>query len=168
MKLYELSQAYKTLSVLVDNPEEFNTEAIQNELAQVKVEFNDKVENIAKFMLECKAEETILSTEIERLEQRKKVASGKYDWFKNYLTIELENAKVDKVKGLIVTTLLKANYKPTVNIIDASKVPQDLCEFHPAEYVPSKTKALEYFKANQGVVPDGFEIITDKKHVTIK
>jgi len=119
-------------------------------------------------MIELDANEKMLNTEIERLESRKKVIKGKYDWLKTYLTIELENAKVDKVKGLLATAILKTNSIPTVNIIDESIISHDLCTYKPEQYIPSKTKALEYFKENKGVIPDGFEIITGKKHLEIK
>jgi len=168
MHLYELSQAYKTLSVLVSDDEEFNTEALKEELAKVTTEFNDKVESIAKMVIELEADELALKNEIDRLSKHKDVATGKIKWFKSYLLEEMQNAKQDKVKGQVVTVSLRDNSKPTVNIVDASIVSHELCTYQPEQFIPSKTKALEYFQENQGVIPDGFEVITGKKYIVIK
>lgn len=164
--LYELSHELNSLRISVDD-ENLNTELIENELAQVQIEFDDKVEAIAKMMLELKANEKILATEIERLETRKKVVKGKYDWFKTYLTIEMGTAKVDKVKRPLVTVSLRDNPKQTVNILDAAIIPHEYCKHIPESYVPDKELILDHMKET-GEVVKGVEIITDKKYVTIK
>jgi len=168
MHLYELSQALRTLQVMSDDEEQFNPEAVKSELAQVKVEFNDKVEGIGKLVLNLESDEAALKTEIDRLNTRKRVASGKIDFWKSVLVEEMQTANQSKVKGHILNVTLRDNPKPTVNILDASKIPHDLCKFVPESYVPDKELILKSFEKLQGVVPDGVEIITDKKYVTIK
>lgn len=167
MHLYELSQAYKTLSVLVSDDEEFNTEALKEELAKVTTEFNDKVESIAKMVIELESDELALKNEIDRLSKHKDVATGKIKWFKSYLLEEMQNAKQDKVKGQVVTVSLRDNSKPTVNIIDTSKISHEYCKHVPESYVPDKELILAHMKET-GEVVGGTEIITGKKYIVIK
>jgi len=119
-------------------------------------------------VLNLESDELALKTEIDRLTSRLKVATGKIKFWKSYLVEEMQNAKQDKVKGQVLNVTLRDNSKPTVNILDASKIPHDLCKFVPESYVPDKDLILKSFEKLQGVVPDGVEIITDKKYVTIK
>jgi hypothetical protein len=167
MHLYELSQSVRTLQVMSDDEENFNPELVKVELAQVKVEFDEKVESIGKLVLNLEVDELALKTEIDRLEQRKKVAKGKIDFWRNYLITEMQNAKQDKVKGQVLNVSLRDNTKPTVNILDASKIPHELCKFIPESYVPDKELILNRTKTT-GEVVEGAEVITGKKYVTIK
>jgi hypothetical protein len=167
MHLYELAEAYKTLSVLALDDENFDVETLKTELAKVTTEFNDKAENIAKLYLQLESDETACKNEIDRLSKRHKSANTKKEWLKAYLLNELQNAKIDKVKGSVVSISLRKSPKPTVNILDATKIPHELCKYVPEAYVPDKELILKHAETT-GEVVEGVEVITDKKYVVIK
>ena len=169
MHLYELSERFKNIQNTIENDgESFDEQTLRQNLMEVTLLFEEKVESIAKIMKGLESQQIAYKNEADRLAQKAKSAQNKYDWLKNYLSVELQNANKDKVPGLILTVSLQKNSIETVNILDASKIPHELCEYQPESWTPSKKKILQSVKDTQGVVPEGAEVLSNLKHLVIK
>jgi hypothetical protein len=168
MHLYELSERFKNIQNTIENDgESFDEQTLRTNLMEVTLLFEEKVESIAKIMKGLESQQTAYKNESDRLAQKAKSAQNKYDWLKNYLTVEMINAKQDKVDGLILKVALQKNSIETVNILDASKIPHEFCKHEPEKWIPDKSLVLKSTKST-GVVPDGAEVLVGLKHLVIK
>jgi hypothetical protein len=122
LHLYEISERYKNIMATIENDDSFDEETLRQNLLEVTTEFNDKVESVGKIIIGLNASVTSLKTESDRLSQRAKVAQNRVDWLKNYLIVELVNAKVDKVQGQILNVTMKNN-PPSCKVLDETLIP---------------------------------------------
>jgi hypothetical protein len=106
--LYELSEAYKALTELLESSEA-NEESINSLLKEVTTALNDKAESIGKLILSLDADTDVIAGEIIRLAQRKTSKLNRIEWLKSYLLQELSAANIDKVKTPIISILVKPN-----------------------------------------------------------
>jgi hypothetical protein len=167
MHLYELSERFKNIQNTIENDgESFDEATLRQNLMEVTLLFDEKVESLAKIVKGLEAQQTAYKTEAERLTQKAKSAANKADWLKNYLSVELQNAKRDKVEGLVLNVILKTN-PPSCKVIDEKQIPATFWRIIPEQKEVDKVGILSNFKQT-GEVPNGVEIITDKKSVQIK
>ena len=84
MKLYEIAERYKNLEELLGNPD-IEENMIVEALDKVDGEFEEKAENIGKFIKLLDANSKAIDEEIKRLTKLKKSNDNQKNWLKNYL-----------------------------------------------------------------------------------
>jgi hypothetical protein len=165
MHLYEIADEYRSFLANADS-EEFNEDTLKSKLAEITGKFNDKAENIGIMALELQSDSKALDDEINRLSNRKRAIDNKVSWLKGYLLQEMLNSAIDKVPGKIVTLSLR-NAPPSVNILDKNAVPENYRRVIPESWDINKSAILENFKTT-GEIPNGCEVITNKKSLMIR
>jgi hypothetical protein len=167
MHLYELSERFKNIQATIETDDgTFDEDTLRQTLMETTLLFEEKVESIAKIMKGLDASVTAFKTESERFAQKAKSAQNKYDWLKNYLMVEMVNAKQEKVNGCLLSVTLKTN-PPSCIVEDETKIPTQYFRIIPAKQEVDKSTILTDFKKT-GCVPDGVSILTDKKTLMIK
>lgn len=132
MNLYELTENYKTLQMMLDNGED--EQAIYDTLSMIDESITDKAENIGCFIRNLEAENEGLKAEEQRFTDRRKRNERLIDRLKGNLTDNL--LKVDK-RTLKTDHFAYSFRKSTVvNVLDESAIP--------AEYIKEKvTKSVD-------------------------
>jgi len=161
-QLYKLTDDYKTLEGMLDK-EDYDPADIKNMLDNVKEQIGDKVENIAKFVLNLKADATIIFAEEKRLYARKQAVEHNIEWLKSYLLNEMTAVGIDKVKREVLTVSIRTN-PPSVEVVNEEEIPE---EYQHWTWTPEKKLMIEHFKATGEIVP-GVSIITEKKSIVIR
>ena len=164
MKLYELTMQYQRL---LDEIEEAEGELTDEQWEMLEIldgAFDDKVENLAKFIRSIQADADAVKTERQRLAAREKSLGNKVDWLKRYLQQSLEAAGKDKVKGRVLNVSLR---KAPVSCVvrDLDQVPPTFKE-EITEIKVDRTAVIRHFKDTGEVLP-GVEMVTDKRYVAI-
>jgi predicted DNA-binding protein YlxM (UPF0122 family) len=123
-KLYEISERYRNLENLLDNPDVENfKQDLDRSLNEIDEEFNVKVENIAKLIKSTEADIGGIDGEIKRLQQRKKTYSNMIVSLKGYIFDQMVALKKKSINGHLFTLTVRKN-PPTVNIKDEDSIPE--------------------------------------------
>jgi hypothetical protein len=165
MHLYQLSQDYRVLSEALE-ADELQEDALKQQLAGIKTQFQDKAVNIGKLVLSLESDSSVIETEITRLSKRLSTVKNRSEWLKSYLLNEMCVAGVDKVKGDVLNVSLRTN-PPSVQIINQEEIPQEFRREIPARWEPAKTLILNHFKST-GEIISGCDIVRDRKSIVIK
>jgi hypothetical protein len=135
-KLYEISDRYKNLEELLDNPELENIkEEIGKSLDSVNEEFEIKAENVAKIIKSKEVYVKGLDEEIKRLQDRKKTEENQIANLKFYLFEHMKLLKKDKIKGNLFTLSIK-KAPPKVVVEDEKMIPKQY-------WIPQPSKLLK-------------------------
>lgn len=101
LKLYEYDEKLANLLAL-DLERAVDTETGEiltaEEVDNLVMERNAKIEGCMLFYLECQAEEAALDTEIKKLTARKKAIGKKKDWVKGYVDTSLNGEKFETLR----------------------------------------------------------------------
>ena len=123
-KLYEISERYRNLENLLDNPDVENfKQDLDRSLNEIDEEFNVKVENIAKLIKSTEIDIGGIDGEIKRLQQRKKTYSNMIVSLKGYIFNQMVGLKKKNIKGNIFTLSIRKN-APSVDIKDEDSIPE--------------------------------------------
>jgi hypothetical protein len=166
MHLYELSERYKNILTTIENDDQFDEEILRQNLMEITLLFEEKVESMAKIIKGLEASQTAYKAESERLAQKAKATQSKMDWLKNYLIVEMQNAKQEKVQGIVLSVSVKSN-PPSCKVIDEKLIPNEFFRIIPETKEVDKIKLIANLKSTGESVP-GVEFITDKKSLQIK
>lgn len=163
--LYKLTDQYKSIEGMVEN--EFLTrEELDQTLASIKDQIEDKVENIAKIVLDAKSSIEVIKLEEKRLYDRRKAIINTVEWLKNYLLTEMVSANIYKIKKEVITISVQNN-PPSVEVIEPEAIPKEYRVIIPEHWEPDKTRIIEHFKET-GEIVSGTDVILNKKHVSIR
>lgn len=152
MKLYELTEAYKSIWELVTDGD-VDLEALEAALQQVEDDLNSKAENMAKLIKSIEANVDAIKTEEQRLAARRKALENKKDNIKQYLEMQLNIAGIGKVKTPVFTIGIQNN-PPSVNVIDEAIIPKKYL----VEQAPVIDKKTLLAELKSGIVVPGAEI----------
>jgi len=155
MKLYELTDAYKSLWEMVDNDESDST-MIQNALQTVNDAIEVKAGNIVIFLQSLDIDAKAIKEEEARLSARRKAIENKRDNIKRYLQEQMESLGLDKLKTPTHSLSVQSN-PPALVITDKDIIPQKYLTFVPASYEPRKKDIVDAIKA--GEVVAGCELV---------
>ena len=161
-QLYKLIDQLQFLESIEPEDDEQN-ERIKETLAMTKVNIEEKVINIAKYILTCKAEAEVYKTEIDRLQKKRNAIVNRYEWLKSYLLTEMRKAFIGEVKADTFKVSIQIN-PPSVVELDITQVPK---EFIRIKFELDKTQVLNAWKINKEKVP-GTDIVTDKESLRIR
>lgn len=121
-KLYELSQNYKNLEELLDNPD-IAEEVIKEALSELDEEWETKAENLAKLIKSFDVDVKGLKEEEQRLASRRKSLENRIANLKTYIEDNMKAVGKDKIKGKVFTLAIQNN-PPSVEIVDDFKIPE--------------------------------------------
>jgi hypothetical protein len=162
MKLYEISEEFeKVLAECIDSETGEITDI--ERLNEIDMAMNDKVKNIALYILNLKAEEKAIAEVLKKFLDKKKTISRKVEWWENYLK-QNTNAKEYSFPEVKISYLHSEE-----TIITDKEAFNKYWQRHKAlgtiEVKPDK-KAIKEAIAN-GLNVKGVEIV-DKKNIQIK
>ena len=164
-KLYKLTERYRTIEGMLDS-DAITREEINETLANIQDEIADKVDSIAKIVLETKASIEAVKSEEKRLTNRRQTMENRVEWLKLYLLTEMTACNIYKVKRDIVTVSVLDN-PPSIEVIELESIPEEYRRVIPEHWEPDKKAMLEHFKET-GEIVSGVDIILNKKHVSIR
>ena len=152
MNLYELTENYRNLQELLDNPE-IDQEIITNALDEVGEQLEEKAENIAKLIKTLEVEVNGYKTEEKRLADRRKTLENRITGLKSYIDAAMKATGKKKFKGQLFSFNIQKN-PPSVNITDSTLIPKEY--FVEQEPVLDKKTVLAELK--NGVIVPGAEL----------
>jgi predicted nuclease with TOPRIM domain len=162
MKLYELSEQYRTLDDLlmqgIEN--QSDADAYAKLYEELQGSFEEKAEAICCVMRNTQAFVQAVEDEIARLKDRKQALESKIDRLKDYLETEMVKTDQDKLKTPLFTIWMQQN--PSSVQVDELLLPD---EFWRVKREPDKTAikaALE-----KGSV-EGAQIVQGEKSLRFK
>ena len=144
MKLFDIADEFKTLYDIATNEEDVETLTKLYDELQMKLE--DKAENVRVVLMQLKADEELLSKEIERLRKRKQTITNNRENLKSLLAWTMQSAGVPKLKTLKATFYFSTT--DSVSINDIEKIPQQYLKI---EKKPLKTEIKKALKKGEHI-----------------
>ena len=168
MRLYELTDAYREVIQEMEALDEDDPQRQQRWEALaggLKEAIEVKAENVAKVIRSLEAGDlAAVTTEMQRLANRKKAIDQAIGWWKRYLQSELTAADIRKVKGALFTVYLQ-NAPASCQITDESQIPDEYKEERTEIHI-KVTDINKHFKETGEIVP-GTTMITDRQFLRI-
>lgn len=158
MKLYELTSKRQELLDLIaamDSEDLELSDAVGDTLEALDEAIQDKAEAVASFIFSLQADSAALKQEEQRLAERRRLNDAKVERMKTYLADMLEDADIDRIKGLKYTIGFRKSEKVQVTDVDA--LPE---RFLRVKREPNLTALKEALKAGQAF--DGVSLTTNK------
>ncbi len=170
-----LYQIHADIARLID---EYNSAESDEDLQRIETELNslnmnleEKVVNIGYVILNLQADNRELdgqiakfAVEVDRLKTTKAVRDNRIKRLKDDLLAAMETARLPKVKTADISVTVAKNGQPSVNVTDASKVP-DKYKIIQDPLVDKKAIARDWQETHEA--PDGAEV-TQGKHLLIR
>lgn len=157
MNLYDIE---KTLNEFMENgfekyvdteTGEFDEQGFNDELGQLELAKDEKIENIGLFIKNLTTDIADLKAEEKALAERRKAKENKAEYLKNVLSVSLGGNKFETAK--IALTFRKSEQ---VKIVDEEKLPKDFLK-EKVTVSADKTAIKKAIKAGQAVV--GAELV---------
>ncbi|MGM9978741.1 MAG: siphovirus Gp157 family protein [Clostridium sp.] len=153
MKLYEIAERYKNLEELLGNPD-IEENMIVEALDKVDGEFEEKAENIGKFIKLLDANSKAIDEEIKRLTKLKKSNDNQKNWLKNYLYNAMKLLDKLKLKTKFFNFWIQKN-PISLKITDETKLPDTYKE---TEVITTINKEALKEDLKNGLVIEGAEL----------
>lgn len=116
-KLYEITERYQNLEIILDNADENLKEILLSSLEEIKEEFNEKALNLVKYIKNIESDIDGFKAEEERLATRRKSLENQKESIKEYLYTEM--VKIGQKKADLGLFKLNIQNNPaSVNVID--------------------------------------------------
>ena len=145
MNLYELSSNYVELL-------NCDLEIVADTLESLEDAFKEKSVNIAYVIKNIEAENEIISNEIKRLQERKKVCENKKKYLKEYLYNSMQTTGITNIKTPTITINIRKN-PPSLDVKNEEEIPDS---FYLIKRELKRKEILDFIK-NGGVI-EGCEI----------
>lgn len=149
MNLYELNKAIADFDLEID--EETGEVLNADELDQITLARDEKIENIALWVKDLLAEADAIKAEEQALTKRRKQAENKADWLKRYVAQALEGEKFKTPRVAISYRTSEA-----VEILDEDLIPEG-CMTIKTEIKPDKKIIKDELK--RGVIVPGAVLV---------
>ncbi|MCF1632913.1 siphovirus Gp157 family protein [Tetragenococcus koreensis] len=143
--LYELTDNYQQV---LEIAEQLDPKTLKDTLDGINDAIDDKAENTAKVIRELEGDINTLTSEIQRLNERKTALSNNVKRIKEYLQNEMESVGKTKVKSERFTIGIQNN-PPSVRVEDERKIPRDY--FTPQDPKLDKTKLKDELKRGKEI-----------------
>ncbi|WP_439242373.1 siphovirus Gp157 family protein [Lonepinella sp. BR2474] len=166
MKLYELTEQYKNIAELLDNPEFTENEDVLTALQSVQDDFDHKVQQIVFLAKNIESEIDPIDQEIKRLQAMKKAKANSVDNLKGYLKHNLQTTGIHKVDCGLFKVAYRESAQSAVEIDEDLFLANNTSEdFVTVKITPNKTAIKQALK-------DGVEIpgavLVDSQVLTIR
>ena len=147
MQLYKISESILELQAIETEGEQTLEEAIQNSLAELEMNFYEKVDATTKLINQINADVITVDNEIKRLQDRKKHFNNQVTSIKGYLLNEMEKLEKKSVKtDLFTLTSVKGREKVIIDI--ESDLPTEYVKIKMTE-APDKAALLKALKEGE-------------------
>lgn len=117
--LYELTDNYRQV---LEAAEQLDPETLKDTLDSIDEAIESKTENTAKVIRELEGNINTLTTEIQRLNERKTALNNNVKYLKEYLQSEMEKVGKTKIKGELFNVGIQNN-PASVYVTDETKIP---------------------------------------------
>ena len=151
--LFDISQRYLNILELAENPD-IPQEVFIEALNGMEGELNEKLENIVNFIRSLEGDISVIKSETDRLQARKRSIENKITSLKQYTEDCLRAVNKTKVKTALNTISIQKN-PPSVEIIDENLIPE---EFKNEEIVVKYDKKAMLTQLKSGVEITGASI----------
>lgn len=142
--LYELTSDWLHVYDMIDDPNEFDEDAIIDTLEAIDGEIEIKAENYGKIMKNLAAEAEALKNEEARLYARRKVKENTIARMKQSLQLAMEAIDKPKIKTELFSFNIQANPESVViDTMDMEEIPE---EFRKVTIEPDKTAIKKALK----------------------
>ena len=146
MKLYELTNQYRALAQLADDPD-MPEQALADSLEGLEGEIEIKAQALLQVVAGMEGDTVAIDAEIRRLQDRKRVITNRANSLREYLRQNMLATGIDKIEcPLFQITLTKP--KPMALVLDESRIPDDYMRVVKA---PDKAAILSALKAGEDV-----------------
>ena len=159
-KLYELTERFKNLVDLLDDPTIANDEVLSAAIS-IEGEWTEKIQGIAKLIKNLESDADGFEAEERRLREQKQYRRNRIESLKQYLSTAMQTAGVKKVDGTVPVAFRKC--PASVEITDQFIVPAKYQK--PQEPELDKRTILEDLKAGKEIL--GAVLVTDKEYLKI-
>lgn len=165
MKLYELTEATKEVSKLLDEGVPF--EQLEETLKDLDCDFQEKAKNILFAIANLEAEAGMIDSEIKRLSGKKATKANQVASLRGYLLSNMEALNSGKIdNGLVSASIRKG--APTLVINDESLIPVEYRNIKTTVTTDKKGLLKALKELEEGEVIEGAEIGAGKNTLTIK
>ena len=162
--LYELSTELATINDEIISADGELTPDLEERLDSVSLDFRAKSQGIAKWTLDIAGVESMIETEINRLQRKKKAAENLRTRLKAYIKGCMEQADVQKIESPTINLRIQKN-TPSVDIIAEDQLP---AKFIRITQVTEVDKAGMLTALKNGEDVPGARLITERTHLRIR
>ena len=124
-QLYALTGQLAELQALLDTDDESLKEALQNAMNEIQGEFEIKAEGIVKLRRNIESDVDAIDTEVERLNELKRIKKNSLSAISDYLRRNMEAAGIKSIKRPLFTITLALG-KEKVIVDNEDAVPDEL------------------------------------------
>ena len=162
--LYELSTELALINDEIIGADGELTPDLEARLDSVALDFRAKSQGIAKWTLDIACVETVIETEIARLQRKKRVAENLRTRLKAYIKGCMEQADVQKIESPTINLRIQKN-TPSVDIIAEDQIP---AKFIRITQVTELDKAGMLTALKNGEDVPGARLVTERTHLRIR
>lgn len=162
LSLFDIGTEFYALADLMEDEFDEETgelidksEAIRQLFTNLKMKFEDKLDNCQKFILTLKGEQEALDKEIKRLQAKKTASKNKEDRLKNMMLGALEVSGMDKVKTSLYN--FSVGKSEAVQVVNDDEIPRSFLKI---SYSADKVKIKKAIK--DGATVDGCKLVENK------
>ena len=148
-RLYEITGQFRELAALADGDDEGLAVAVRDTMGAIEAEFNDKALAVSHVILNFDADIAALDSEIDRLQERKRLITNRQKEIKDYLRENMEATGITKISCPLFT-ITCAKGRESVVVDDESKLPDELMRVK-TEISPDKAAIAAKLKAGEDV-----------------
>lgn len=163
-KLYELTENYRELQALADGADEDLAVAVRDTLEAVAGEFHEKGQAVAMVSLNMDGDIEAIDSQIERLQERKRMITNRQNSLKEYLRQNMEATGITKITHPLFTITCAKGRE--IAVIDDDKALDDDYVRVKTSVEPDKPAILKALK--DGVEVKGAHIELGKSSIRIK
>lgn len=159
MTLYEITEAYREVYDLMDDPD-VPDDAIRNTLEGLDAVLEDKADNIVRMIRSIEADVNAMKTEYQAMKSKADRMNTRVTRLKEYLKDGMREAGKDKLKAGIFNLAIQQSAIPSVRIDDVAAVLEHADYIKPRKWDESdidKTKLKEDLLA--GVYVPGTQLV---------
>jgi len=161
--LWKLTDEYRRAMEAIGESETPEEDFLALEAIEASLE--NKIENVAKYIIGLNADAKALKEEEARLHERRAAIERKAESLKAYLKVSMEDAGRDKIKGDVVTVSLR-KAPVSCQVVFTELIPEGFKETVTTEKIDRKA-LIQQFKADGEPIP-GAEFVVGKRTVQIK
>lgn len=158
MKLYEITEAYRNIEMLLNDADNDDDLVLFNSaLIDIQGRLEDKVENIVNLIKNSDADIKALKEEEQRLNKKRKALENKIQSMKDYVLDSLVATGTESIKYPTFKVSIKENPE-SIKVTDISKIPHDY--FVPQDPKLDKRALKEVIKYGKSI--PGAELVRTK------
>lgn len=162
MQLYKIASKYEFAFKKMSEDNELSSEIIEDSLADVKDDFDNKVINVSYAIKNLEAEAKAVKDAEKSMAERRKNIEKRIKNIEDYLLHNMERCGITEIKCPYFVIKVK-NCPPSVKILSEEFIPDEFMRVKETKE-PDKTKLKEHLKEHNVT----FAVLEHKKRLEIK